>query len=109
MDDFSIVSSENIELRNFKNYLGKSLVTLKQNILQTINKQSTISKSDFAKFSQNLELTIDVENIKFYQNYIMNFLYIFPSIMLNKNVNYGAIPKHWKLSDIHNKDIYNII
>jgi hypothetical protein len=109
LDDFSIVSSENIELRNFKNFLGKSLVILKQNILQTINKQSTISKSDFAKFSQNLELTIDVENIKFYQNYILNFLYIFPSIMLNKNVNYGAIPKHWKLSDIHNKDIYNII
>jgi uncharacterized ubiquitin-like protein YukD len=109
LDDFSIVSSENLELRNFKNYLGKSLVGLKQNILQIISKQSNISKSDFAKFSQNLELTIDVENTKFYQNYIMNFLYIFPSIMLNKNVNYGAIPKHWKLSDIHNKDIYNII
>jgi hypothetical protein len=29
--------------------------------------------------------------------------------MLNKNINYGAIPKHWKLSDIHNKDIYNIM
>jgi hypothetical protein len=89
--------------------LGKSLVGLKQNILQILSKQSNISKSDFAKFSQNLELTIDVENIKFYQNYIMNFLYVFPSIMLNKNVNYGAIPKHWKLSDIHYKDIYNII
>jgi uncharacterized ubiquitin-like protein YukD len=109
LDDFSIVSSENLELRNFKNYLGKSLVGLKQNILQILSKQSNISKSDFAKFSQNLELTIDVENIKFYQNYIMNFLYVFPSIMLNKNVNYGAIPKHWKLSDIHNKDIYSII
>ena len=109
LDNFSIVSSENPELRNFKNFLGKSLVTLKQNILQTIGKQSNISKSDFAKFSQHLELNIDVENIKFYQNYIMNFLYIFPSIILNKNVNYGAIPKHWKLSDIHNKDIFNII
>jgi len=109
LDDFSIVSSENLELRNFKNYLGKSLVGLKQNILQILSKQSNISKSDFSKFSQNLELTIDVENIKFYQNYIMNFLYIFPSIILNKNVNYGAIPKHWKLSDIHNKDIYNIM
>jgi hypothetical protein len=109
LDDFSIVSSENLELRNFKNYLGKSIVGLKQNILQIISKQSNISKSDFAKFSQNLELTIDVENTKFYQNYIINFLYVFPSIMLNKNVNYGAIPKHWKLSDIHNKDIYNIV
>ena len=109
LDNFSIVSSENLELRNFKNYLGKSVLLLKQNILQIISKQSNISKSDFAKFSQNLELTIDVENIKFYQNYILNFLYIFPSIILNKNVNYGAIPKHWKLSDIHNKDIYNIM
>jgi len=109
LDNFSIVSSENQELRSFKNFLGKSVLLLKQNILQIISKQSNISKSDFAKFSQNLELTIDVENMKFYQNYIMNFLYIFPSIMLNKNINYGAIPKHWKLSDIHNKDIYNIM
>ena len=109
LDDFSVVSSENPELRIFKNYLGKSVLVLKQNILQMLSKQSNISKSDFAKFSQNLELAIDVTNIKFYQNYIMNFLYIFPSIVLNKNVNYGAIPKHWKLSDIHNKDIYNIV
>jgi hypothetical protein len=109
LDNYSIVSAENLELRNFKNYLGKSVVLLKQNILQLISKQSNISKSDFAKFTQNLTITIDVENIKFYQNYIMNFLYIFPSIMLNKNINYGAIPKHWKLSDIHNKDIFNIV
>ena len=109
LDDFSVVSSENPELRIFKNYLGKSVLVLKQNILQTLSKQSNISKSDFAKITQNLELAIDVTNIKFYQNYIMNFLYIFPSIVLNKNVNYGAIPKHWKLSDIHNKDIYNIV
>jgi len=109
LDNFSIVSVENLELRNFKNYLGKSLALLKQNILQIINKQSNISKSDFAKFSQNLELSIDVENIKFYQNYIINFIYIFPSIISNKNVSYGAIPKHWKLSDIHNKDIFNIM
>jgi hypothetical protein len=109
LDNFSIVSSENLELRNFKSYLGKSLVSLKQNILQITSKQSNISKSDFAKFSKNLDITVDVENIKFYQNYIMNFLYIFPSIILNKNVNYGAIPKHWKLSDMHNKDIYNIM
>ena len=54
-------------------------------------------------------MSIDIENFKFYQNYIMNFLYIFPSIIVNKNVNYGAIPKHWNLSEIHIKDIYNIM
>ena len=109
LDNFSISADENSELRSFKNYLGKSNMLLKQNILLLISKQSSISKTDIAKFSQNLEIQIDVENIKFHQNYIINFLYIFPSIIQNKNVNYGAIPKHWKLSDIHNKDLYNII
>ena len=54
-------------------------------------------------------MSIDVENIIFYQNYINNILYIFPSIIVNKNVNYGAIPKHWNLSTIHYSDIFNII
>jgi hypothetical protein len=109
LDNFSISAAENSELRNFKNFIGKSNVLLKQNILQIISKQSSISKSDVAKFSQNLTIQIDVENIKFHQNYIINFLYVFPSIISNKNINYGAIPKHWKLSEIHVKDLFNII
>ena len=109
LDNFSIMAAENSELRNFKNFIGKSNILLKQNILQIISKQSSISKSDIAKFSQNLTIQIDVENIKFHQNYIINFLYIFPSIISNKNINYGAIPTHWKLSDIHVKDLFNII
>ena len=109
LDNFSISAKENSELRTFKNFIGKSNVLLKQNILQIISKQSSISKSDIAKFSQNLTIQIDVENIKFHQNYIINFLYVFPAIISNKNINYGAIPKHWKLSDIHIKDLFNII
>jgi hypothetical protein len=109
LDNFSITAAENSELRNFKNFIGKSNVLLKQNILQIISKQSSISRSDIAKFSQNLDFQIDVENIKFHQNYIINFLYVFPSIISNKNINYGAIPKHWKLSDIHIRDLFNII
>jgi len=109
LDNFSIMAAENSELRNFKNFIGKSNMLLKQNILQIISKQSSISKSDVAKFSQNLNIQIDVENIKFHQNYIINFLYVFPSIISNKNINYGAIPKHWKLSDIHVKDLFNIV
>ena len=109
LDNFSISAKENSELRTFKNFIGKSNVLLKQNILQIISKQTSISKSDIAKFSQNLTIQIDVENIKFHQNYIINFLYVFPAIISNKNINYGAIPKHWKLSDIHIKDLFNII
>ena len=109
LDNFSIINDENPEIRNLKNYLGKSNVAIKQNILQIISKQNNISKSEFSKFSQQLDILIDVDNINFYQNYILNFLYIFPSIIVNKNVNYGAIPKHWNLTELHNKDIYNII
>jgi hypothetical protein len=109
LDNFSITAAENSELRNFKNFIGKSNVLLKQNILQIISKQSSISKSDVAKFSKNMTIEIDVDNIKFHQNYIINFLYVFPSIISNKNINYGAIPKHWKLSDIHVKDLFNIV
>ena len=109
LDTFSIVNDENPELRNFKNYLGRSNVLLKQHILQIISKQNFISKDNFAKFSKNLEIEIEVNNLKFYQSYIINFIYIFPSLIENKNMNYGAIPKHWKLSEIHIKDIYNIL
>lgn len=109
LDNFSISATENSELRAFKNFIGKSNILLKQNILQIISKQSSISKSDIAKFSQNLTIQIDVENIKFHQNYIINFLYVFPAIISNKNINYGAIPKHWKLSEMHVKDLFNII
>jgi len=109
LDNYSVLATENLELRNFKNFLGKSNVLIKQNILQIISRQSIISKPDFLKFSQNLDIKIDVDNIKFYQSYIINFLHIFPAIIAKKNVNYAAIPKHWKLSDIHNKDIFNII
>jgi hypothetical protein len=92
-----------------KNYLGQSNMLLKQKILQIVSTQTSISKSDFAGFTNCLDMSIDVENIIFYQNYINNILYIFPSIIVNKNVNYGAIPKHWNLSTIHYSDIFNII
>ena len=109
LDTFSIIDDDNGELRDLKNYLGRTNMALKQKILQIVSSQTNISKSEFAIFSQTLTLDIDVENITFYQNYINNILYIFPSIIINSNVNYGAIPKHWNLSTVHISDIYNII
>ena len=109
LDSFSVIEEENNELRNLKNYLGQSNMLLKQKILQIVSTQTSISKSDFAGFTNCLEMSIDVENITFYQNYINNILYIFPSIIIHKNVNYGAIPKHWNLSLIHISDIFNIL
>jgi len=109
LDSFSIIDDNNVELRELKNYLGRSNMLLKQKILQIVSSQTNISKSDFAEFSQALTIAIDVEKINFYQNYINNILHIFPSIIVNKNVNYGAIPKHWNLSTLHISDIFNII
>ena len=109
LDSYSIIDDDNVELRELKNYLGRSNMLLKQKILQIVSSQTNISKSDFAGFSQALTIDVDVENITFYQNYINNLIYIFPSIIINKNVNYGAIPKHWNLSTLHISDIFNII
>jgi len=109
LDSYSIIDDENSELRKLKNYLGSANIALKQKILQIVSAQPNISKSDLASFTQAINMSIDVENITFYQNYIYNILHIFPSIISNKNVNYGAIPKHWNLSTIHYSDIYNII
>jgi len=109
LDSFSVIEDDNNDLRMLKNYLGQSNMLLKQKILQIVSTQISISKSDFAGFTNCLDIVIDVENINFYQNYINNILYIFPSIIVNKNVNYGAIPKHWNLSTIHYSDIFNII
>ena len=109
LDSYYIIDDDNNELRDLKNYFGRTNMLLKQKILQTVNTQTSISKSDFASFSQCLDMSIDPENVVFYQNYIINILSVFPSIIINKNVNYGAIPKHWNLSTIHYSDIFNII
>ena len=109
LDTFDIKRDDNEELRSMKNYLGKTNLLMKQNILEFIKKTPDLSKLDYDNFTKQLDINIDVNNLKFYQNYIFNFLYVFPNIIINKNINYSAIPNHWELSEIHKTDIFNIM
>jgi hypothetical protein len=46
----------------------------------------------------------------FYNTFIKNLMHVYPNMII-KNVSYKEvkIPKHWKLSDKHNKDMKNLL
>tara|TARA_B110001450_G_scaffold221352_1_gene217325 strand:+ start:2737 stop:8517 length:5781 start_codon:yes stop_codon:yes gene_type:complete len=109
LDTFDIKNDNNENLRMIKNYLGKVNVLMKQNIIEFIKKIPNLSKVDFINFQKNLDIDFNANYSKFFQNYIYNFIHVFPNIVLNKNINYYAIPNHWNLSDVHRNDIANIV
>jgi len=115
------------ELRSFKNYLDAQNNILNDRIKRFIKNNSTIKKSQIQKVFNCLDninsflpsgddiytSSVDETTYKmmhFIRNSMRNIIDIFPNIILNK-VNYNAIniPKHWKLSQRHNKDLKDII
>lgn len=112
LDTFDITKPKNMkELNAVKNHILSVNTILKNNIMEFVKKQSSISKQFYANFEKLLDITvkIDINNTKFYMEYVNNLLNIFPNIILNKSINYNAIPKHWNVSDLHKKDIEGFI
>lgn len=97
------------ELRHVKNYLGSINKSMKSTIDEYIKKHSTSSKKDIQFILTNLNLEFDINNIKICENYLFNFINVFPNIILNKNINPNDICKHWNLSKIHENDISKIV
>ena len=70
--------------------------------------------TSFVESGDNIYITPKDETVYkmmyFIRNSVRNLIDVFPNIVLNKN-NYSSvtIPKHWKLSQKHNKDIKNLI
>lgn len=112
LDTFDITNyntDNNEVLREMKNYLSKVNNVMKNSILGFIKGLPNISKSYYKIIEENLNVDFNINYIKFFQNYIHNLLSVFPNIIMNKNVNYNGIPKHWNLSELHTTDIYNIL
>lgn len=110
LDNYSIEKNNNdTYIDKIINHLSDVNIQLKSKILQFIKKSNNITKKQLNDIEKLFDFEINVENLNFFKTYINNFLYIFPNIILHKNVNYDNIPKHWKLSEIHNEDIHNII
>jgi hypothetical protein len=108
-DNFKLTPNELPQFRKIKNYFGSVNKSLKSNIVQYITIHTSSSKRDIQTLISNLELEFEVNNIKIIENYINNFINLFPNIILNKHIDYTKVHKHWKLSETHELDITQFI
>lgn len=128
LDTFDVGLTEDPpEMRDFKNYLGRTNRDMKRELLEFIKKNATITKGNLAKTDafltdlmswgsspdavvRNLNMKIAddsmYESINFVKMYIFNMIKIFPNIILNQ-INYDEIvlPKYWNLSPSHYNDV----
>jgi hypothetical protein len=132
LDTFDVaeetVSDETNQLRNF---LGKNIDKMKIDIMEFINEKldGTINKkykNNVAEFIGTLEnwssdtSTRNQENkistdsmytyVNFCQNFVRNFVDVFPNIILNKtDYTNTQIQKYWNLSSSHTTDVKKMI
>lgn len=107
LDNYSEKNDDLID--NLINHLSDKNKLLKNNILQFIKKSINITQSIINDIENLLNFDLNTQYLYFFKSYIHNLLYLFPNIILNKNINYNDIPSHWGLSATHNMDIANIL
>ena len=130
IDTFEIgeLMEDTKEMREMKNYLDSSNKEMYNKIELFLNKNITINKKKYIKqlneclenittfeitgndiFIEKNDETI-YKMISFIKNSFRSITRVFPNIIINA-VDYTSIniPRHWKLSDIHNKDIEEIV
>lgn len=128
LDTFDMTLTEDTDtMRDLKNYLGDSNITLSSEIMTFITSNCNLDKTRKEKIASILNNIMDFEEIgndilmtkndnstykamQFTQNCINNIINIFPQMIIN-NVSFKdiKISKHWELSNIHMKDIQNIV
>lgn len=106
--DTYTIEKDNEYIDDIINYLSDVNKLMKSNILQFFKKNASSSKI-YKEFEIFMNIEIDENNTYFYKNYIHNFLYVFPELILKKSINFNDIPQHWNLTEKHNEDIQNII
>ena len=109
LDTFSIQNKDTKELDDIKNYMSRSNIIMKKNVMEFVRKSPNTSKLFRDNMEKLLNFEININTSEFYENYLYNLLNIFPNIILNKNMNINKIPAHWQLSELHNNDIVNIL
>jgi hypothetical protein len=132
LDTYEIASTEYTkEVRELNNFLGKHNEDMKVDIVDFLRKNSgtkiskrTIEKivssvrrvfewsADNSERNKDSKISKDVlyQSTQFYKNFIHNFVYIFPNIILN-NVNYDDIfiPNYFKFSSSHSNKLKKYI
>ena len=108
LDSYTLISDGSLT-REIKNHILSNNNIVKTTILASIKRNSRLNKQNFSLLEDALDIKFTINDHNFVINYLNNLLKIFPNIIVNKNINYNAVPKHWNLSEVHNNDIYNII
>ena len=131
LDSYDITnnSNNNTDIRNFKNYLGKNIDIIQNNIFEylRIHIHSELTSDEKLQINEFIDTIMDFningnrdfigENddtlfraISFVKTSIFEYIKVIPNIIINK-VNYKEIkiPNHWKLSDNHNNIIKDMI
>ena len=108
IDTYDFIKFKNDDTKDIKNYLFKINNLIHSNIITKIKSFEFVTRKQLQLFEKYIEFNFEPENLYLFKNYLINFIEIFPNIIINKSINYDKIPKHWKLSEIHNNDIKNI-
>ena len=121
-DDVKRIHSD--KLREVRNYLITNTDLLKKEITAFLTKYSSYAKTTKTKIIKEFNKITQFSNIKdnasllsvnemttihsssFIKNMMHDMINVFPSIIMNE-VDHDRVapPKHWKLSQIHNRDI----
>jgi len=123
--DISLLE-DSAEMRDFKNYLASSNKHMASQITTFIQQNSTLTNMKFEVIERCIKNLLGFEEggdglfiapedeslyrgINFIKNSIRNIVNVYPNIIIN-NVDWKDVmpPRHWKLSERHKSDIYNI-
>lgn len=128
LDTYDIALEEDTqEMRDFKNYLSKTNSTNMEEIITYIRTNYKMKRNEYDslvdKFNHLMDFNIvnsdlfyneddasTYKSIQFIKKSLRELIYVYPNIILN-NVDYNniTIPKHWKLSDLHESNIKALV
>jgi len=112
-----MISEKRPELTEFKNYLFASNKKMFREISIFIKEYGNLNNTNFNKLqdtllsiysSDNKSPNDILNNISGIEAAIYYFTKVYPEIILSGKT-YNKIPKHWNLSGVHTRDLFNVI
>ena len=122
------IDEDTREMRVLNNYLQITIVSMRTEILEFIKSKSKITTleltnitnflTDLSKWrfnetnrNENIKISDDGLNnsITFLKNFISLFAVVFPSMIINKQIQSIEVPKYWGLSRDHENDIKEMV
>jgi hypothetical protein len=125
-----LIEEDTKEMRKLKDYLQTSITKMKNELLEFIRSKSEIGPNELknmTKFIKEISIwnfdknTINNKNdskisddglynyINFIKSYIELFVVVFPSMIINKNIQLIEPPKYWGLALDHSNDIREMV